>query len=406
MKPRLFKIGVWAIVFAAAGTGLWLALRPVPVPCDIAAVDRGPLVVTVDEDGRTRLKERYVVSAPIAGRTDRITLKPGDAVTVGSTLLVRISATDPSLLDERSKAQAEARVRTSEAAVSRAQPDLERCQAEVDHVQAEYERLRTASASGAVGVNEVEDELLLLRMAERTRDSARFDLQIAKYELEQATAALLQRSGGAEGSRSDTAFEVHSPITGKVLRVMRESESVVFPGDSLIELGSLADLEVELDVLSDQAVRVHPGQRVSLDRWGGAKPLGGVVRVVEPSGYMKVSALGVEEQRVNVIIDMLDPPDARASLGDNYRVEARIAVWETPDAVRVPVGALFRSGEEWAVYVAEAGRARLQAVKIGERSSKAAEVITGLSPGENVIVYPSDRVRDGVRVQVGGETRP
>jgi HlyD family secretion protein len=398
---------MWTMVTVAMGAGAWLTVRPAPVPCDIAQVDQGPLVVTVDEDGRTRLKERYIVSAPLAGRADRITLKPGDAVAAGTTLLARISATDPSLLDERTRAQAEARVRTSEAAISRAEPELARCQAEVDHMRAEYERFRNALTSGASSVKEVEDELVMLRTAEHTRDAARFALQMAKYELEQARAALLQgsESGGADGTRSEAAFDVRSPITGKVLRVLHESAGIVAPGDALIELGSLTDLEVELDVLSDQAVRVRPGQRVSLERWGGDKPLGGVVRVVEPSGYMKVSALGVEEQRVNVIIDLLDPPDGRSSLGDNFRVEARIVVWETPDAVRVPIGALFRSGGEWAVYVAEAGRVALRTVTIGERSSHAAQVMEALRPGDDVIVYPSDRVADGVRVQVRNGAR-
>lgn len=405
MRTRLLRIGTWTVIIVAAGTGVWLALRPVPVPCDVAAVDKGPLVVTVDEDGRTRLKERYIVSAPLAGRADRITLKPGDAVVAGTTVLARISATDPSLLDERTRAQAEARVRTSEAAVSRAEPELARCQAEVDHVQAEYERFRTASASRAASVKEVEDELIMLRSAEHTRDAARFALQMAKYELEQAKAALLQRSGAEAGggNPSASAFEVRAPITGRVLRVLHESEAVVAPGDSLIELGSLADMEVELDVLSDQAVRVRPGQHVSLERWGGDRPLGGVVRVVEPSGYLKVSALGVEEQRVNVIVDLLDPLETRPSLGDNFRVEARISVWEKADVVRIPVGALFRNAGGWAVYLVDAGRARLRPVIIGERSSHSAEVLDGTRPGDAVIVFPSDRVVDGARLQVRKE---
>lgn len=407
MKSQLLRIATWALVLVALGTGVWLVVRPVPVPCDIAVVDQGPLVVTVDEDGRTRLKERYMVSAPLAGRTERITLKPGDAVTAGATLLTRISATDPSLLDERARAQAEARVLASEATVSRAEPELARCEAEVEHVRAEYERIRTASTSGASSVKEMEDELIMLRTAEHARDVARFSLLVAKYELEQARAALLQGSGSGQavGSRSGAAFEVRSPITGKVLRVMQESAGVVAPGDPLVELGSLSDLEIEVDVLSDQAVRVRAGQHVSLERWGGERPLRGVVRVVEPSGYMKVSALGVEEQRVNVIIDLLDPPEARASVGDNFRVEARIVVWETPDAVRVPVGALFRTGTEWTVYLVEAGRVKLRTVKIGERSSQAAQVMEGLRPGDYVIVYPSDRVMDGVRVKVRNGTR-
>lgn len=400
---RPIRFAAWLLVILALSAGLWLVFRPAAVPCDFAGVDRGPLVVTVDEDGRTRLRERYVVSAPLLGIVERITLKPGDPVIAGTTVLARIAPSDPALLDERTRAQAVARVRASEAAVSRAEPEWARWKAQLEHVRAELERFEIAAISGAASTNELEDERVLLRTTEHAAETARFALEMSRYELEQAKAALLERSSVAtEEGRPQPAFEVLAPITGKVLRVIHVSSGAITPGDPLIEVGSLADLEVEVDVLSDQAVRVRPGQRAILERWGGEQPLSGAVRIVEPSGFTKVSALGVEEQRVNVIIDFLDPPEQRRTLGDNFRVEARIIVLEQPDVVRVPVGALVRHNAGWAVFALEDGRAQLLAVTIGERSALFAEVLSGLAAGDRVIVYPSDRVTEGVRVYERG----
>ncbi|MBS0196793.1 MAG: HlyD family efflux transporter periplasmic adaptor subunit [Planctomycetes bacterium] len=397
MNSKPFTTLAWILVLAAAGAGVWWSLRPAAAPCEVSTIDHGPLLVTADEDGRTRLKDRYVVSAPLAGRCERITLKPGDAVIAGATVLARIAPTDPTLLDERTRAQAEARLRAAESAVLKAEPEVARAQEELDHLEAESKRVRSAAEAGGSNVHELEDELIMVRSGEHARDAAKFALQMAKFEVEMARAALMQRT---DESPSGSVFEIRSPISGRALRVMHESAGVVSSGDELLEVGSPDNLEVELDVLSDQAVKVRPGQRVSLERWGGEKPLSGIVRVVEPSGFMKVSALGVEEQRVNVIVDFLDPPAARPTLGDNFRVEARIAVWETPDAVRVPVGALFRHGEGWAVYVVQAGFASTRPVEIGQRTSREAQVLSGLKVGETVIVFPSDRIADGARVRV------
>lgn len=399
MMSKPVKITVWTAVLIGASAVLWLVFRPAAVPCDIESVKRGTLTVTVDEDGRTRLKERYIVSAPLPGYAGRIALKSGDPVVAGTTSLVRIVPREPTLLDERTRAQAEARVRASEAAVSRAVPELARCEAELEHVRAEYERLRSALELGAASVQEFENERILLTIAENAAESARFALDISVFELEQARAALLQNTGPAIANRSsEQAYEILSPITGKVLRIYHESSGIVNAGDPLIELGSLSDLEVEVDVLSDQAVRVRPHQRVLLQGWGGEQSLRGVVRTVEPAGFTKVSALGVDEQRVNVIIDFLDSQEERANLGIGFRIQARIIVLEMQDVVQVPVGALIRHRDGWAVYVAEAGRARLRPVTIGERASRYAQVLSGLGIDEQVIVYPSDRVQDGVRV--------
>ena len=353
--------------------------------------------VTVDEDGRTRLKDRYVVSAPIAGRAERITLRPGDEVLANDTTLVRIAPAEPALLDVRSRTEAEARVAASAAAVNRAMPEVARAQAQLDHARVQYGRVADAARSGAGTAKETDDALLVLRISEQAHAAAKFSLEIARYELEQARAALVQATGADVDDGN--LYDVRSPISGKVLRVMRESAGVVSSGDPLLEVGSLDGLEIEVDVLSEQAVRILPGAPVSIEGWGGATPLRGRVRLVEPSGFVKVSALGVEEQRVNVIIDFLDPPETRPTLGDNFRVRARITVWESPDVVLVPTGALFRDGDDWAVFVVEARRATPRRIAVGQRSAAIAEVLDGLAVGEAVVLFPSDKVREGVRVR-------
>ena len=404
MRRKALRIVLWTVFLAAAGFGGWLVVRPTPVPCDVARAERATLVVVVAEDGRTRLKERYVVSAPLGGVMERIALKPGDAVDRDSTALTRIAAADPALLDERAHAQAQALVRVREAAVTRAETDVSRAMAELAHVEEEFKRMSAAAELGAVSPFEFENERVLLSTTRDALETARFARAMAQYELEQARAALLQHAIAGEGGdgTQGRALAIRPPISGKILRVIRESGGAVSTGDQLVEVGSLDELEIEVDVLSDQAVRVRPRQRVVIDRWGGERPLAGVVRKVEPSGFMKVSALGVEEQRVNVIVDFIDPREARPTLGDGFRVEASIVVLEKPDVLCVPVGALVRSGGSWAVFVVEQGVSHLRTVKVGERSGQLAEIAEGLRDGESVVVFPSDRVTDGGRVRPRG----
>ena len=376
------------------------AFLPQPVTVDLATVNRGPLQVTVDEDGKTRIKERYMVSAPLAGRLLRIELDPGDDIERGSTLLARIEPSDPALLDARALAEAEAKVKASQAALNRARPLLNQAKLELEYAETEFGRLAKLRRTDAVTQQDLENAELDFRAKGEIYRSAKFAEEIARFELEMAQAALRRTRPTNESSNGPgQMFEISSPIDGRVLRVIHESSKVVTAGTDLIEVGDPADLEVEIDVLSRDAVRILPGQRVILEQWGGDQPLIGIVRLVEPSGFTKISALGVEEQRVNVIVDFADAPESRATLGDNFRVEARIVVWEHDDVLKVPTSALFRHQDVWAVFTVDGEqRARLTPITIHHRSGLEAEVTAGLEENDTVVIHPSDRIAEGVTV--------
>lgn len=387
---------VWLAVGGAALALLVYAFIPPPVSVDIARIERGPMQVTVDEDGKTRVRERYVVSAPLGGQLLRIDLDEGDRVEAGKTLLASIAPHAPSLLDPRAASEAEARVQAAQAAVDQADARLKAAEAALNLATRHLERARPLHTKGVVSQEELDERIHQQRIAAENVRAAQFARQTAEYEVKLAQAALIRTRDSSEGTGE--RFKIHSPVDGHVLRVIQESATVVTPGTQLLEVGDPRELEVEVDVLSADAARIKEGARVILERWGGDHPLEGRVRLIEPSGFMKISALGVEEQRVNVIIDLLDPPEKRASLGDAYRVETRIVVWEKDSALLVPAGALFRDGEAWAVYVVRDGKAALQHVEIGQNNGMVAEVISGLEEGETVILHPSDKVSSGTAV--------
>jgi HlyD family secretion protein len=396
---RSAKRLVTAAFLLLAAAALVYAFLPGPVPVDLAPVTRGPLRVTVDEDGKTRIKERYVVSAPLAGRMLRIDLHPGDKVSAGKTLLAALEPTDPALLDVRARAEAEARVKAAEASRTLAEAKLGRAREARELAAHDFGRTKRLITSRSVSEEAYEGAEHRDRMAEEELRTADFSARVAAFELEQARAALLRTRPSGAPATGDGRFEIHSPVAGEVLRVFQESAGVVPAGTRLLEVGDPADLEVEVDVLSNDAVKVAPGARVLLEHWGGERPLQGRVRLVEPSGFLKISALGVEEQRVNVIVDLVGPPEERRRLGDAYRVEARIVVWEGESVVKAPAGALFRQGDEWAAFVAERGRVRLRTVHPGRSNGLETEIANGLAEGEQVVLHPGDRVVDGVAVR-------
>ena len=390
---RVLIIFFMLAVIATVG----LAMLPAPVAVDLAEIQSGPLVVTITDDGQTRIRERYVVSTPLTGRLVRIEFDPGDDVVAQDTLLTSIEPTDPSLLDPRALAETEARVRAAEARVHLAKPRMNSAKVAVDLAETEMGRLAALAGRDSTSQRELDAQTAVYRRAGHDLESAQFELDIAGFELDVARAALT-RTGEADPA-GGWSFPIRSPISGRVLRVFQESSTVVQAGDRILEVGDPADLEVVVDLLSTEAVRIRPGNRVSLQQWGGEAPLPGVVRLVEPSAFTKVSALGIEEQRVNVLIDFTDDAKQRPPLGDGFRVEAAVVEWESEEVLTVPSGALFRSDGSWAVFVAQANRAQLTAINLGHRNDDAAEVIDGLKAGDKVILYPGDRVADGDAIE-------
>jgi HlyD family secretion protein len=390
-KRRNLRRWAWAAAALVLLAVTAWAMRPVPVGVETAAVARGPLRVTVDEDGVTRVLERYAIAAPVAGRLLRVELREGDAVEAGD-VVARIAAAP---LDARTARQGQAGVAAAEAVWREAGAALAAREAELAQARRETRRMRVLEDAGAVSRQTLEQAETAERVGARAVSAAAARVRAAAADVEAARAAV----SGADPAAvtAETVTEVRSPVSGRVLRVAQESETPVAPGAPLVELGDAQALEVLVDVLSTDAVRIRPGMPVVVEEWGGAGMLEGRVRTVSPSAFTRVSALGVEEQRVNVVADLL--ANAETPLGEGYRVEARIVTWEGANVLKVPLSALFRHGSGWAVFVVDAGRARLRPVALAHRGESEAEVLRGLRGGESVILYPSDEIADGVRVR-------
>lgn len=390
MMKRWLKIALVLAVILAIG--VW-AFSPTAVPADFAEVTRGTLQVTVNEEGRTRVRDRFVVSAPLPGRMQRIELEPGDPVVARKTVVAQFQPSAPALLDVRTRAELEARVKAAESTLGGARADRERIRAELTFAQSELKRARQLVEEKVIAAREMESAERQVETLERSLQSAEFAIRTAQHQLELARASLIQSRGDGGAT-----IPLYSPIDGVVLRILQESETVVPTGQPLIEVGDVNDLEIVSDLLSSAAVKVEPGDKALIEQWGGENPLKGRVRLVEPSGFTKISALGVEEQRVNTIIDFVDPPGKRPNIGDGYRVEVRIIVSSRENVLKVPTSSLFRHEGEWAVYTVQNGHASRQIVQVGERSGLEAEITNGLEEGQRIIVYPSDAVADGVEV--------
>jgi HlyD family secretion protein len=391
-KSRILRFALVAAVLVEIG--IW-AFRPQPVAADFATVQRGPLDVTVDEEGRTRVHDRYVVSAPLPGRMRRIELEPGDPVVAGKTVLARFQPADPVLLDARTRAELQARVRAAEAAIGQARAERERIRAELAFAQTEFKRAQKLLEERVIAARELEVTERQVKTLERALQSGDFAVRTAEYQLQVARSSLLQSTS----DRGPTLIPLYSPVNGVVLRKLQESETVVPTGQPLLEVGNLQDMEIVSDLLSSAAVAVAPGQPAHIEQWGGDRPLRGRVRRKEPSGFTKISALGVEEQRVNVLVDFDEPYEAWKSIGDGYRVELRIVTLHKEDVIKVPTSSLFRHESKWAVYKVDSDRAVRQVVEVGARNGLEAEIISGLQPGERIVVYPSEAMADGVKVR-------
>lgn len=371
--------------------GLW----PRAVPVEVGVVTRGPLVVTVDEEGMTRVRNRYVIAAPVAGQLRRIDWKAGAPVVAGRTVLAVMETGGADFLDARSLAQAEARVHAAEAAREAALAQRDRAGSAARTFAADFRRLGELFDRRALSQQEFDAAQMRAETAAQDARAAEFALKVAEFELQQARALLTRGASVAAGAEP---LVITSPVSGKILRVFQESARMVPAGFALLELGDPADLEVRIEVLSRDGVAIQPGARVMLEQWGGTEPLTARVRLVEPSAFTKISALGVEEQRVYVVADFVDPLEKRPTLGDSYRVEARVVTWERSGALRAPAGALFQLKGAWMTYVVTGGRARLRAVTPGRSNGVQTEILEGLRDGERVVVYPGDKVEDGLRV--------
>lgn len=387
---RILNTIVLLIVIAVIVGLLVTLLKPTPVRVDVATTSRGPMRVTVDGEGKTRVHDRFVIAAPVAGRLRRITLRRGDNV-VQRQLIAQIEPLPLAPLDPRQRAEAVGRVRAAEDAKAEIDRLVERYKASTDQARRDLQRSETLARDGVVSQQEVEDAETAVATTLREYEAVRSRAERAAHDVEVARAALL----AVNRSPATATVKVGAPTDGRVLQVLEESERVVSAGTPLLELSNPSKLEVVIELLSTDAVKVVPGAIVFIENWGGPKALEGRVKLIEPSAFTKVSALGIEEQRVNVIVDLLEPG---TSLGDGYRVEGRVVVWETTDALRVPVSALFRRGERWSLFRVTNGVAQIQDVEIGYFTASEAEVRSGLEEGSVVIIHPSKDISDGTRV--------
>jgi HlyD family secretion protein len=385
-----------ALLLAAVTTAIVIALREPPVSVELGTVTRGPLVVTVDDLGETRVRNLYVVAAPITGDLRRVPLKPADRVVARTTLLARIEPVEPAPLDARTYAQAQASIRSLQAQVSASRSRVREAQAEAVLAQRDFARAAELERSGFATKASLDRARAARDRGRAAVAAARQSATAVEQDLASARATLLVSGNRASGRG---AVDVTAPVSGSVLRVLEESERVVVAGTPLVEIGDPDQLELVTDLLSEDAVRVRPGAPVFIEGWGGQRPLNGRVRLVEPFGFTKISALGVEEQRVNVVIDFIEPREAWRQIGHGYRAKVRIVTSSAATAVQVPISALFRVGNRWSLFLAREGRARLVGVEVGRMNDEVAEIRRGVEAGQRVILHPSDKVRDGVKIK-------
>ena len=391
--PRVLIGLVVAVIIIA----VFFALRTPPLDVDVAEAVEAPLLVTIEDEGETRVRDIYVVAAPISGELQRVDLEAGDPVVAGQTVVARIMPAQPDFLNSRNEAEVraqikalEASVQSSAARIGQAEADRKLAAANFSRIDALYERgFATRTAHDAARAAR-DSSAARLTEARGAMDAARFELRAARARLIAPSAS----------KTSGSALAVRSPESGSVLRVVQESQATVAVGTPIMELGNPSDIEIVSDLLSSDAVKIKPGSAVLIDNWGGDKPLKGKVKLIEPFGFTKISALGVEEQRVNVIIDFVDPRIARERLGHGYRVIARVVEWSGNKVLQVPISALFRDKGQWSVFVMRGGEAHLVPVAVGRMNDERAQITKGLEAGDEVILHPSEKIEDGRSVRL------
>jgi HlyD family secretion protein len=395
------------ILIGAVGLGAlaWFGW-PRAIPVDLATVAKGPMEVTVDDDGKTEVRHVYTISAPIAGTLLRISHPAGfqgvsrhvgDQVTANETVVAVMQPMTPGFIDVRSREQLQAEVAAADAAVQQGKVDVSRLQSVLDLARIELKRADALTPSNSISAQDYDRVRFNVATDEAALAAAKAQVEVRRRIRASLAAQLAGPSQSSPRIGSACCIELRSPVTGRVLKILLESEGVVPAGTPLIEIGDPLDLDVVADLLSSDAVKINTGAPVRIDGWGGP-PINGRVTRIDPAGFLKVSALGIEEQRVHVTIDFADPPQRWSRLGHDYRVVVHVTTWSAKDAMTVPVGALFRQGEDWAAFVVRNTRAHTTVVQIGHRNNRTAEVLSGLSSGERVVLHPSDRVSDGARV--------
>lgn len=394
MKWNKRLLGIFVVV-AVVAAAIWF-FRPSPVGVDLATVARSAMEVTVDDEARTRIRQVYTVSAPLAGKILRTPLLAGDQVTADETVVAVMQPSTPAFHDARTHEELRAALAAADAAVNLAEAERRRIEAALSFARTDLKRAQPLAEKGTISQAALDKATLAVDTGEAALASAKAQLQVRRNERASVAARVANPSSASAGD-SACCIQIQAPVTGQVLKLVQESESVVPAGAPLIQIGDPLDLEIVADLLSTDAVRIKPNAPVHIDGWGGP-PVKGRVKRIEPAGFLKVSALGIEEQRVRTIIDFTDPPEAWKQLGHDYRVIVHVETWRGDNVLTVPVSALFRVGEKWAVFTERDGRARTTPVEIGQRNSRAAEVISGLSEGDRVVLHPSDRVADGTRI--------
>jgi HlyD family secretion protein len=398
MKAEIRRRVLVISVITVVALGLGYGFMPKPVSVDVVPAMTGTLRVTVEEEGRTRVKDRFVVSAPVAGYLRRIELEVGDTVRKGQ-VVARLEPLRSAVLDPRSRAEAEAAVASARASLAAAKEKARAAAADADYSRERNLRMKKLASNGYISKDDLEQAESENKKADAILQSAEAAVVASKADLDRAES-VLRYSAAEQTSAIEKTVVVTAPANGKVLKLLRESEGVVNSGDPILDIGNPRSLEVKTEMLSADAVKIRKGMSVVFERWGGNRPLSGRVRTVEPAGFTKVSSLGVEEQRVHVIVDFTSPPELWEGLGDAYRLDASFILWEGKDTLQVPASALFRKGEVWALFIVENKRSRLRIVEIGHRNGLSAEIVRGLAAGERVIVHPDDRLHEGSRVRI------
>ena len=398
MSMTLRRVIIWGGLLLAVVLGIAYVMWPRPIPVDLTILKPGSLTVSVDEEGETRIKDVYEVNTPVTGRILRVEREAGDDVVADLTIIAQLEPIDPSFLDLRTEAEMRASLQAAQAARDLAEADVARARAELSFAEADLARVRQLARTETVSKRRLEEAELAFKTKQAELATAKATLEMRKHELERAQSQLISPAELIERRESCACIPLYAPVDGKVLRVLKKSEGVLLAGTVIVEVGDPRDLEIVVDLLSADAVKVIPGQRVVIDNWGGEKSLNGTVKQIEPFGFTKVSALGIEEQRVNVVIELTDPPETYAKLAHGFSVDVSIVLWEGSNILTLPLTALFRDGDDWAVYRVEKGRAKLRKVEIDHANGLEVEVVAGLAEGDTVVVHPSNQVHDGVAV--------